>query len=67
MVPTDAAISRKVRIAYEVPAAEGPAISYSVALVREAKEPEAARRFLQCLESENAARVFRQHGFLVRH
>lgn len=63
---TDAAISRQVRIACEVPVAEGPAISYPVALVRESKEPEAARRFLRYLDSENATRVFRQHGFLVR-
>src|SRR5438046_4043872 len=43
---TDAAISRKVKVAYEVPPSDGPAISYPMAAMREAKEPESANRFL---------------------
>ncbi|HMC83443.1 MAG TPA: molybdate ABC transporter substrate-binding protein [Candidatus Polarisedimenticolia bacterium] len=62
---TDARISRRVRIAYEVPPAEGPKISYSVAVLRESRRPDAARRFLAYLESEDALRIFRRHGFLI--
>jgi molybdate transport system substrate-binding protein len=63
---TDAAISKRVKIAYEVPAGDSPAISYPMAMVKEAKEPEAAKRFLQHLESEEAARIFQKFGFIVR-
>jgi len=63
---TDAAISRKVRIACEVPASDGPAISYPMALMAEAKEPEAAKRFLKHLDSDEAGRVFEKPGFIVR-
>jgi molybdate transport system substrate-binding protein len=63
---TDAAISKKVKVAYEVPAAETPAISYPMAIAKEAKEPEAARRFLSHLDSEVSARVFEKFGFIVR-
>src|SRR5438477_8209577 len=54
---TDAATSRKVRVAYEVAASDGPAISYPMAVMREAKEPEAAKRFLKHLDSDEATRV----------
>src|SRR5262245_37272518 len=63
---TDAAISKKVKVAYEVPAKDSPAISYPVALVKEAKHEEAARRFLRHLESDVASRVFEKFGFVVR-
>ena len=62
---TDAAISHKVRVAYEVPAADAPKISYPLALLKDAPQPDAARKFLACLESPDAAAVFRQHGFIV--
>jgi molybdate transport system substrate-binding protein len=64
---TDAAISKKVRVAYEVPASENPPISYPVAIVSNAKKPEAAARFLQFLESAEARGAFESHGFIVRH
>src|SRR5437667_4458218 len=38
---TDAAISKKVTVAYEVPAKDNPPISYPMAVVKEAKQPEA--------------------------
>ena len=63
---TDAAISKKTRIAYEVPARDTPAISYPMALVRESKQVEAARKFLQHLDSEDTARVFERFGFILR-
>ena len=64
---TDAAISKKVKIACEVPARDSPAISYPMAVLKEAKEPEAAKRFLEHLDSEEAGRVFNKFGFIVRN
>ena len=62
---TDAGISKKVRVAYEVPVAEGPKISYPVAVLRESKRGDAARRFVTYLTSDPALQVFRKYGFLI--
>lgn len=62
---TDAAISKQVQMAYEVPAAEAPKISYPLALLQDAPQPAAAKKFIACLESEAAATVFKEFGFLV--
>jgi molybdate transport system substrate-binding protein len=64
---TDAAISKKVKVAYEVPPAEGPAISYPVAAVKESKQLEAAKKFLKYLNSDDAGHVFEKFGLIVRH
>ncbi len=61
---TDAAISKKVKIAYAVPPAEGPAIVYPMAVVKDSKDPDAARKFLDYLGSADATRVFEKFGFL---
>ena len=63
---TDAAISKKVKVAYEIPPKETPAISYPMAVVKGAKQFSAAQKFLRYLNSEEAARVFARHGFIVR-
>ena len=63
---TDAAISKRAKIAYEVPPAEGPDISYPMALVKDSKQPEAAKKFLDYLSSEEAGQVFTRYGFLLR-
>ena len=63
---TDAAISKKVKVAYEIPIKDSPAISYPMAVVKEAKQAEAARKFLQYLGSREAAKVFERFGFIVR-
>ena len=62
---TDAGISKKVRIAYEVPKAEAPDISYPFAVLAESEHREAARRFLDYLVSPPSLAVFRKYGFLV--
>jgi molybdate transport system substrate-binding protein len=62
---TDAQISRKVKIAFEVPAAEGPKISYPLAVLAESRKQAAARKLLAYLESPAALDVFRRYGFLV--
>ncbi len=63
---TDALISRAVRIAYEVPAAEGPEISYPAAVMADSKQQAAAQRFLDYLQSPPALEVFRKNGFLIK-
>jgi len=63
---TDAAMSKKVRVAYEVPASDSPAISYPMAVVKDSKQLDAAGRFLKHLDSDEASRVFEKFGFLVR-
>jgi molybdate transport system substrate-binding protein len=61
---TDAAISKRVRIAYEVPAVEGPRISYPFAVLTTTTDESAARRFLDGLASEAGRAVFKRYGFL---
>lgn len=61
---TDALISKKVKIAFEVPAAEGPAIAYPLAVLNDSKAPDAARRFADFLASVEARAVFVKYGFL---
>ena len=63
---TDAAISKHVRIAFEIPATMGPAISYPFALVKGAPRETEARRFLAYLGSPAARAVFVRYGFLVK-
>jgi molybdate transport system substrate-binding protein len=61
---TDALISRKVKIAYEVSAAEGPRISYPLAVVKDSKQTGAARKFATYLVGPEARAVFLKYGFL---
>ncbi|MFT3782986.1 MAG: molybdate ABC transporter substrate-binding protein [Nibricoccus sp.] len=61
---TDALISNKVKIAIEVPLAEGPKITYPVAVLKDAKEVEAAKVLLDFLASDVAQKVFAKFGFL---
>jgi molybdate transport system substrate-binding protein len=62
---TDALISRKVRVAYEVPQGDGPHISYPVAVVRGGGNPAGAARFLALLTSPAGKSVFAKYGFLT--
>jgi molybdate transport system substrate-binding protein len=62
---TDAAISKRVKVAWEVPRADGPPISYPMAVMKEAPEPAAAKRFLDYLASPAAGKVFAQFGFIT--
>jgi molybdate transport system substrate-binding protein len=61
---TDAALSKRVRIAFEVPKAEGPSIAYVVAAISSSRNP-AARAFVKRLRAAETARVFEKHGFIV--
>lgn len=62
---TDAGISKKVKVAYEVPIQDAPVISYPVALVKDSKQPAAAKKFLNYLDSQTAGDIFKQFGFLL--
>ncbi len=62
---TDALISKKVRVAYEVAAADGPKIAYPLAVVGSSKNAEAATRFATYLASPAARAVFEKYGFIV--
>jgi len=63
---TDASISKAVKVVFEVPAKEGPDISYPIAVVKESKNPEAAKKFLDYLKSDQAVTVFRKYGFIIK-
>ena len=62
---TDALISQKVRIAYEIPLDDGPRISYPVAVVRGGGNPAGAARFLALLTSPAGKSVFAKYGFIT--
>ncbi|HEX9786788.1 MAG TPA: molybdate ABC transporter substrate-binding protein, partial [Candidatus Binatia bacterium] len=62
---TDAAVSKKVKIAYEVPIDKGPKITYSVAIVKESKRKDAARDFMKYVQSPPAKNAFKKYGFVV--
>jgi len=63
---TDAAISKKVKVAFEVSAKDGPKISYPMALVKDSKQPDAAKKFLNYLNSPAAGDIFKKFGFALR-
>jgi molybdate transport system substrate-binding protein len=60
---TDAQISRPVKVAYEVPATEGPKISYPLAVVAETKHRESALDLLDFVSSPESMTVFERFGF----
>jgi molybdate transport system substrate-binding protein len=61
---TDALASHKVRIALEIPRAEGPCIVYVAAVVAGSKQGASAKAFLTWLASAEAQAIFLKHGFL---
>ena len=62
---TDAVISNKVKIVFQVPIEKGPKITYPVAIVKESKKKEAARDFLNHLVSPAGKSIFKKYGFVV--
>ena len=63
---TDAAISKQVRVAYEIPAGDGPEIIYPMAAVKGPAKA-AAKNFLEYLSSPAGGEVFAGFGFIVRN
>lgn len=64
---TDALISKKVKIAYEIGVNEGPKISYPVAVLKASRQADAARKFARYLGSAPARAAFTRYGFLPVH
>jgi molybdate transport system substrate-binding protein len=62
---TDATVSKKVKIVYEVPIDKGPKITYPVAIVKESKRKDAARDFMNCIQSPAGKDAFKKYGFVV--
>jgi molybdate transport system substrate-binding protein len=62
---TDALTSTAVKIAFSVPAAEGPKISYPAAVVADSREKVAAQRFLDYLQRDGAREIFHRYGFIL--
>ena len=60
---TDALISKKVRIAIEIPREAGPSITYPGAVLKDARQPEAASAFLDWLAEPAAQATFAKYGF----
>jgi molybdate transport system permease protein len=61
---TDAAVAGGVRVAFEVPREQAPRIRYLAAVVRGARNADAALRFLAWLQEREAAETFRRAGFI---
>jgi len=61
---TDASVSRRVRVAFEVPREQGPAIVYPLAPMAASKKP-ATAALVRYLASEGARAVYRRFGFVV--
>jgi molybdate transport system substrate-binding protein len=62
---TDAAVSKKNKIVFEVPRDETPKIIYPVAMIEGSPHREAAQKFLNYLAAEQAAKLFAGYGFIV--
>jgi molybdate transport system substrate-binding protein len=62
---TDAAISNKVKVVFEVPIEKGPKITYPIAIIKESKKKDAARDFLNYLLSPASKSSFKKYGFVV--
>jgi molybdate transport system substrate-binding protein len=60
---TDARITKRVSVAWIVPAAEGPRIVYPAARIRNGRAADQAVRFLTFLRSDAASRIFERFGF----
>jgi molybdate transport system substrate-binding protein len=62
---TDLLISHQVKAALEIPAAEGPKISYPVAVLKNSGNLDEAKQFLQFLKSPSSMKVFKKFGFIT--
>lgn len=62
---TDAAITKNVKVAFEVSGPEAPKITYPMALLKEAAHADAGHRYLEFLDSKEAVALFEKYGFIV--
>jgi molybdate transport system substrate-binding protein len=62
---TDAMISRKVKVAMEISGADAPRISYPLAVLKNSRTPENAKKFAEYLAGPKSKAVFEKFGFIV--
>ncbi len=62
---TDAAISKRVHVAYVVPEGEGPRVSYAIAALRTRPNLERSRAVVAWICGPEAGPVFERFGFIV--
>jgi molybdate transport system substrate-binding protein len=62
---TDVAISKRVKVVYEVPANNVPRIVYPVGIIQNSKGGERATKFLEYLCSDACTKIFEKWGFIV--
>jgi molybdate transport system substrate-binding protein len=62
---TDAAISRKVKVALEFPSMEDLKIVYPIAVLKGAAQPKLAAQYLEYLDTPASKAVFEKFGFIV--
>jgi molybdate transport system substrate-binding protein len=62
---TDATLSKKVEIAFEVPADPAHPITYPMAVLKNAAHPQQALQYLQFLNTPASKASFSQFGFIV--
>jgi molybdate transport system substrate-binding protein len=62
---TDSLISKKVKIAVEIPAVEGPKISYPMAVLKSSQQPERAKKLEEYLAGPAARQIFEKFGFII--
>jgi len=62
---TDAAISKKVKVAVEIPEKLTGPVRYPLALLKHGGESEAAKSFYRYLSSPAATQVFKKYGFTI--
>ena len=61
---TDAMISRRARLGFQIPADQTPPISYPAAIIRASPHVESAQQFLAFLKSPAASAIFKKYGFI---
>ena len=61
---TDVVVATGAHLAFEVPVGDGPEICYPAAIVTDARNEDAARRFLDYLRGAAAQQMFEQAGFI---
>ena len=64
VIPTDAALSRRVRVAFTVPAERGPRIVYVLAPLAASRKP-ATLELVRRLAGPEARTIFERYGFQV--
>ncbi|HZA53374.1 MAG TPA: molybdate ABC transporter substrate-binding protein [Candidatus Udaeobacter sp.] len=62
---TDAAISHRVKVVYEVPIDKGPKITYPVAIMKASKKKDTARDFMNFVLGTSGKHSFRKFGFVL--